>query len=265
MTTLYHFNQSSSIPTASGIYRITCASNGRFYIGSSINLSHRFQEHRGRLRHTKHENIKLQRAWDKYGEEAFSFEVLELVLFPELLTNREQYWFDKLKPFGNRGFNIVLTAGSNSGMKLSPEHREKLRVMNLGRKHTEEAKRRMAKSQKGKKHKPSTIHKMHLARLGHVISPEGRARISIANTGRPSINKGKKASLELRKQLEDAHVFQRKTIVAISPDGTEYIAHGVRSFCKEHSLDHSALTRVAQGRQDNHKGWKARYPESDTI
>src|SRR5258708_22007982 len=119
-----------TIPATSGIYRITCTVTGKIYIGSAMNLRNRWNDHRQHFHGKNHPNKKLQNAWYKYGEQAFTFEVLELVL-PMSLTAREQYWFKKLKPFGNKGFNIAPIAGSSLGLKHSAETREKLRLARL--------------------------------------------------------------------------------------------------------------------------------------
>src|SRR5689334_12150640 len=123
MTPLYHSIQPP--PETSGIYRITCTVTGKFYIGSALNLYSRWANHFSSLRRNVHGNPKLQNAFNKYGEDAFAFDILELVLIPEMLTAREQHWFEKLNPFGENGFNIDRIAGSALGRKLSAEHREK--------------------------------------------------------------------------------------------------------------------------------------------
>src|SRR6266700_6394202 len=110
---------SCDIPATPGIYRITCIVTKKIYIGSAINLRARWQNHCAYLRQNKHHNPKLQNAWNKYGPDAFVFEVLEIVLIPDLLTAREQYWFSKLKPFGNKGFNLAPIAGSSLGRVVS--------------------------------------------------------------------------------------------------------------------------------------------------
>src|SRR5260221_8854899 len=113
---------SCDIPNASGIYRITCTVNDRFYIGSAVNLYKRWYDHRFHLSRKTHRNQKLQRAWDKYGEDAFLFEVIEFVLMPFLLM-REQYWLDKLNPF----FNIARFAQAPLlGLTHSLETRAKM-------------------------------------------------------------------------------------------------------------------------------------------
>src|SRR6266702_5884245 len=154
----------TSFPTTSGIYRITCIVTGKFYIGSAINLCKRKNIHLHALRRNTHENPKLQNAWNKYGEPTFTFEVLEYVL-PMSLTAREQYWFEKLKPFDRKGFNIAREAGSALGIKRSPETRERIRQVHLGnnyclgRKYTPETIEKMRQVQTGRKQSPETIEK----------------------------------------------------------------------------------------------------------
>lgn len=79
--------------TDSGIYQIRCSTNGRVYIGSSKSVARRIYMHRYSLRNGKHWNPYLQSAWDKYGEEDFSFEKVESCDLDELLV-REQWWID---------------------------------------------------------------------------------------------------------------------------------------------------------------------------
>lgn len=124
MSTLYH----DSIPAASGIYRITCVPTDKFYIGSTANLRKRCREHFSKLRSGKHCNQRLQNAWEKYGSNAFTFEVIELVL-SSFLIEREQHWIDSLHPH----FNLAPVAGSLLGMEHTPEHREKIKVALLGK------------------------------------------------------------------------------------------------------------------------------------
>ena len=235
-----------SIPNASGIYRITCIVTGKFYIGSSINLFARWNEHRNMLRRNVHHSITLQRAWNKHSEDAFSFEVLELVL-PMSLTAREQYWFNKLKPFGKKGFNIAITAGSNFGMKASAETREKLRISHLGKTLSEEQRQGIRELHTGRKRPTETRERLRLAKLGHEVSPETRAKISMSKTG--------------HKLTPEAYTGRMKSLIVIAPDGTEQTIHGIKQFCREHHLNASHLLQVAKGKERQHKGWKARFPE----
>lgn len=65
------------MPPESGVYSITCVPTGKVYIGSTKNFSSRWKAHRSLLASGKHHNRYLQRAWDKYGADTFTFSVLE--------------------------------------------------------------------------------------------------------------------------------------------------------------------------------------------
>ena len=103
-----------------GVYRIICQETGDCYVGSSAYLQSRKSEHLQRLRKNEHANIHLQRAWNKYGEESFIFEILERPSVKELVE-REQYWIDVLVP----AYNIRKVAESNLGLKHSEATRAK--------------------------------------------------------------------------------------------------------------------------------------------
>ena len=86
-----------------GIYCIINTVNQKKYVGSSKNLQMRLMQHRSRLRKNVHDNIKLQRSWNKYGEANFQFYILEFCE-EEQLSNREQFYIDSMKPW----FNVIL-------------------------------------------------------------------------------------------------------------------------------------------------------------
>lgn len=62
----------------SGIYGIYNKAKGIWYIGQSSDVLRRFGNHKSNLRHNNHENKHLQRAFNKYGEDAFVFQILEI-------------------------------------------------------------------------------------------------------------------------------------------------------------------------------------------
>jgi len=68
---------SSKKPIRAGIYMIYCSGNGMAYIGSSMGLYQRLTKHGVLLRDNAHKTPHLQNAWNRYGEDAFSFRVIE--------------------------------------------------------------------------------------------------------------------------------------------------------------------------------------------
>lgn len=136
------------IPTTGGIYQILNTKNGKFYIGSSKNLRKRCKTHFSNLRKNKHKNIILQQAFNKYGIEAFNFNIIEKVEDFNNLINREQYYIDTLNP----KYNINKIANSSLGVKRRFETIEKIRNANLGLKHSEERNRIKSIAQGGNNH-----------------------------------------------------------------------------------------------------------------
>jgi group I intron endonuclease len=94
-----------------GVYAIVCASNGSFYAGSTGNLWQRKQGHWSLLRHGRHHNRPLQNDWRRYGEDAFRWEVLEILEGrPSLAQLRaaENLWLQHLRAErGWRDYNIA--------------------------------------------------------------------------------------------------------------------------------------------------------------
>lgn len=108
----------------SGIYRILNNATGDYYIGSSVNIENRWRRHKNQLKTATHGNIFLLRAWEKYGENAFSIDVLETCEpSREVLLEREQHYLDALKPT----YNMLPVAGSRLGSRMSERTKEKLR------------------------------------------------------------------------------------------------------------------------------------------
>lgn len=187
-----------------GIYKITNLLNGKVYVGQSVQLEERKQEHFRCLRKGIHDNIYLQSAFNKYGESNFKFEVIEyLTDDANLLTQREQYWIDyygghqssttyNLKEAGIHGKDsqelkcIKSKAQKGKKMpKLSEEHKRKISQKLTGIKRSEETKKKMSKPKA-----PRT--------------KEHANKISKANKGRIPWNKGVPVSEETKKKLSKA-------------------------------------------------------------
>ena len=80
----------------SGIYLITNRVNGKMYVGSAQHLMVRKSSHWSLLKHGKHSNPHLQRAYSKHGEAAFCFSILEYCSRSELVE-REHWWMELLE------------------------------------------------------------------------------------------------------------------------------------------------------------------------
>lgn len=109
----------------SGVYTITCIPTGVQYVGSAVVFARRFRQHQSDLRLGKHRSTYMQRAWLKYGPEAFVFKV-EIVCAADKAVYFEQRAIDVLKP----QFNTAKIAGSSLGVKRTEaqcEHQRQIR------------------------------------------------------------------------------------------------------------------------------------------
>jgi group I intron endonuclease len=137
-----------------GIYSITHTLSGRVYVGSALLFFKRWSEHRIKLNKNTHSNKRLQNFWNKYGEEAFEFKIVEIIKNPtkELLEQREQYWIDYYNSANRKiGFNIRKIAQNNMGLKHSEETKQKMRVAHLGISQTDEHKKNNVKARRESK------------------------------------------------------------------------------------------------------------------
>lgn len=92
------------------IYKITNIINEKCYIGQTKDYKARFQGHKLKLRKNEHDNQHLQSSWNKYGADAFTFEVLE---YTEDYNEREKYYIKLYNSTDELyGYNI-LEGGEN--------------------------------------------------------------------------------------------------------------------------------------------------------
>jgi group I intron endonuclease len=134
----------------SGVYVIRNTVNGKVYVGSSWNVGGRCSQHRTDLRGGKHTSRHLQAAWNRYGESAFEFEVLQRCAESDVFV-AEQAWIDRLQAADRQhGYNSAPVAGSTRGIEYDEAFREKARQARLGRTHTPEAKARIGQAHRGK-------------------------------------------------------------------------------------------------------------------
>jgi group I intron endonuclease len=140
----------------SGIYQIVNLINNKKYIGSSSNLPRRIARHKYTLKSNQHFNKHLQNSFNKYGKENFEFQIL-LYCDPENLIMYEQLICDFYKTYENDyGYNCRVFVESNRGVPVSmppcsEETKQKLALINTGKKLSPETKEKIGKSQKGKK------------------------------------------------------------------------------------------------------------------
>jgi len=212
-----------------GIYCIKNSSNGKCYIGKSVQLNWRLKDHKKRLNGGYHFNEKLQRAWLKYGSSSFLFYTLELCGKKDLCS-KEVEWIKKLDSRRN-GYNMTDGGDGSLGRPQGEVTREKLRRAFLGKpghKHTEEHKLKMSRMLSGKNNPmhgksptDETRNKQSLSlkelyskkphhSIGAKASKETRAKMSAQRRGDGNAFYGKKHSEESRKKMTEKRLTMYK-------------------------------------------------------
>jgi group I intron endonuclease len=126
-----------------GIYRIKNLINNKCYYGSSKHIEKRLTRHKRELKNNTHINCILQRAWDKYGENNFSFEVVEECDISVILETEQKYL--NLQP----DYNIGIKSSGGDNLTKNPNKN------NIVKKITESVKKRydlMTDEEKKEKH-----------------------------------------------------------------------------------------------------------------
>jgi len=218
---------------ASGIYAIVNITNDKRYIGSSIHLEKRRKTHWRQLRKNSHANRHLQNAWNRDGEAAFQFQVIQY-LASCFLLDAEQKYVDR----NNGGYNLAkYVDAAGRGRTWSPEQRAKMSAGHssaearlkasittkekwqdpaykarlsaaIKKSHANpEVREKLRRVNKNRKRGPvsaETRARRSVSLKGHATSPETRAKISVAKTG-------KRLSKEHREKLSIGHLGKKQS------------------------------------------------------
>jgi len=271
-----------------GVYQIRNTVNDKRYIGGTItSFERRWYTHRTTLESGDHHCIALQRAWNKYGADAFAFEVIEEVSNEDVLS-REQYWMDYYRPSGI--YNSLPEAGSRRGNVLTEHHLQSLKRAREARWARPGERERMAEKLRQRWADPKQREK-NLAAIrsapvsdeqkaahsrsarAHWADPEARRKNTEATrTARSAPESRQKSTEAMRRRWESTEQRQCVTDALakeyagfVSPDGTIYApVKNLRAFCRDHGLTYSEMNRLANGTRPKSKGW-TRYEPKEGI
>ena len=229
----------------SGIYRITCKTNSKYYIGQAKKLSQREATHFSCLKHNKHDNRYLQNCYNKYGKEDLTFEILEYCEIYDL-DSTEQGYLDK--HFGAAlCMNLSPTVKTTKGVFPGQDTRLKMTVAHtginnsfFGKHHSEESKRKM-----------SVSHKLNYE-LGKPHGRQGKETTESTKQKLRQVNLGKKLSTETKEKIG---IHFQKDYVFLNPKQELVRLTNLSKFCIENNLSNSYMTKVHKGTMKQHKGW----------
>ena len=101
-------------PRAIGVFLIRNNLNDKVFLAAGIDLRGLINRHKFQLKNGSHPNKQLQADWNGSGSNNFAFEIVD-ELSPRAgdeidyraeVAFLEQLWLEKLKPFGERGYNL---------------------------------------------------------------------------------------------------------------------------------------------------------------
>ena len=234
-----------------GIYKIINVVNNKFYVGSAVNFSRRKARHFSELRHNKHNNRWLQASWNKYGESAFVFAVVEEVQDKARLLEVENVW---LKEHVGKEYCYNLGVDATAPMlgmskELSPT---------WGRQHTKEDKAKIGAASKSRVQSEEEKAKRRQTMKGHHVLTSTRAKISATLSGEGNFWYGKKRP--------DHSAKVSKSVVVIDPVGKTMEYASISVLREELKLKPPTVNRALKSGKPlirgPYKGWSFKYLDS---
>jgi hypothetical protein len=115
-----------------GIFLIRNNRTDQVFLGSSTDLPGIINRHKSQLRLGGHPNKALQSDWNELGEQNFAFEIVDELTaeagvkrdYREELRVLEEMWLERLKPFGERGYNIAKLSRAELLRRIAENSRE---------------------------------------------------------------------------------------------------------------------------------------------
>jgi group I intron endonuclease len=278
-------NETTDIPRAPGIYCIICRSNGKLYIGSTVDLLSRWRAHRNLLRRKKHTNGRLQQAWNRHREINFEFKVLERVR-PSRRLAIEQSWLNRSHCIDrNIGFNVHSRAfaagrfGAQTWKGFSDPRGKRVTIKNLRdfcRRNLLDSPsmirlfqgRSKLKSYKGWTHENSVRVRDYAKTYEGFIKPNGKSAGKITNLAafcrRHSLHPTIMGTIAAGKNINHRgwpykdgkkRLLPMKHTGFISPDGRRIVIINLSKFCRENGLSIVHMHNLKSGIRKIHKGW----------
>lgn len=224
-----------------GIYKITCAKTGDFYIGSSCNIKVRWATHKWEMRKGK----KKMLFGDLVGihtVEAFTFEVVEEVTERHNLLEREQYWIDKTAP----SLNLSMSASCSlrDPKYLGEGHPQA--------KHTRDEYLSIVECILANPEMTDT----QILKALPFISTKSVVKHLRSGNNHKWLHEQEPTLAEKLEQLNRKRlaVWNREHYI-VSPEGREYTFHNQAEFAKRHNLGLSSLSALLSGGITHHKHW----------
>ena len=235
---------------AQGIYKIINVINNKFYVGSAVNFTARKRRHWWALRSQRHANKHLQAAWNKYGEEAFRFVIVEELPDGADILAAENVWLKE-----HVGKEYCYNLGTDAVAFTRGCYGEKNSMYGKTFSHTPEAKARISKASKSRIQSDEEKVKRRATMKGHHVSASTRAKISQSLSGEGNYWYGK--------QRPDHALKVGKPVIATGPEGQEILYRSITALRDEMNIKPPTVNRALKSSKPlsrgPYKGWSFRY------
>ena len=225
----------SYVNIISGIYSIKNNINGKMYIGQSVHIYSRWSSHKSKLRKGIHGNPYLQNAWNKYGEDNFTFSIIKQCDKFEL-DKYEIYYINYYNSLNGK-FGYNLDYGGNTHKIRSKETIEKI-VKNRKYKCSDETKKRLSEVNTGKQ-----------------IPYETRRKISEHHKNAIKQGTMKPKTEHLSKYVEE----QKKPINCYTKNGFYKKYNSIHECCRELNLIPTNICKVLKNKHKTSHGYTFTY------
>lgn len=208
----------------SGIYQVLCTSNGKLYIGSSLDVNYRWSKHLYLLRTSRHPNSYLQNCYNKYGKESLEFSLLEDLsgLSPEEILDKEQKYLDSL----DWGMALNMCKDSRGGQIVEEANERRRNSLRDYYKNNPDALRGENNPFYGKNHSQSSKDSISRANSGKIRSEEFKKQKSEFMSNRKGVHHSEDHKDKLRDKLKGGN----------NPMAIETIVNGVSYPTKREAL-----------------------------
>lgn len=207
------------------IYKITCKTNGKIYIGQTTeSLEKRWKRHTWTC--TKKRNaMAITNAIKKHGQENFTIEKIDTAISLDELNEKEIYYISLFNSISPNGYNLS-TGGGHYKM-------------------SEETKLKISLKSKGRKASPETIQKLRESHLGYVVKEETKKKLS-------DINKLK----TIDKKVREAASIKNSKCYILEKDNILFAIRNMKRFASDNGHDKSCLCELVNGKKEKFKKFK---------
>jgi group I intron endonuclease len=250
-------------PKSPGIYKFVNKFNGKIYIGESLDMNRRMRAYQ--YNYNKRTDQRIYRAMVKYGIENFDCFIIEA--FPvgtlkKILINREKFWIAFYNSTNKEiGYNLCAHGLDNTGVKRSDEYKARMsEISKLQKpfKHTEESRRKLRESHLGKKCSNETRKRMSIAKknnppnLGKPLSQETKRKISQSKMGPNHPFYGKRIPWfkSTGKKIKQIDLISRE-VIKVWDDSHQ----AARELFENNIVDSSVIRKAAAGKRKSAHGF----------